>query len=216
MLTIREVASEYDRAWTPAWAKGMPIYKIGDKDPPYTYADWLSWPEMEGKVELIDGLLAAMAMPSSFHQGIEGELYFRIRDYMRGKSGRVFASRLAVRLFPDRDDESTIAPDIAVVFDTAKLTMEGCMGAPDFVAEILSPSNRKEDLTVKFDKYREAGAREYWIIDPDIRTVQANILKDGEYIVHMYTEAEPVPSVVLAGLTVDFGEIFAYAAVGNS
>jgi Uma2 family endonuclease len=212
-MLVREVAPDYNRDWVPAWAKGMPILKIGDKDPPYTYADWLEWPETERPMELLDGLLVtAMSFPTSFHAGIEGTLYADIRNYLKRKKGRVFSSNFAVRLFPDsekEEDRVTISPDITVVLDPSKINREGCQGAPDFVVEVLSPSSAKNDLVAKFNDYQRAGVGEYWIVNPDTRTVQVNILRDGEYIVRMYGE-EKVPSATLPGLEIDFTEAFSY------
>jgi Uma2 family endonuclease len=218
MLEITQVAPDYDRSWVPEWARDKPILKIGDKDPPYTYADWLEWPlPEEGTMELISGLLVSMAMPTSVHGGIEGDIYGQIWSYLRGKKGRVFSSGFAVRLFPDGEkhkDRFTVAPDIVVVLDTTKITLEGCQGAPDFIVEILSPSNKKDDLITKLDLYREAGVREYWIVDPDLHTIQVNLLKDGEYVLKMYAGGT-VPVTILPGLEVDFGAVFAYADVGQ-
>jgi Uma2 family endonuclease len=215
VMEVREVSPDYNLDWVPLWAKGMPILKVGDKDPPYTYADWLDWPLMEGKVELLDGLFVSMATPTPFHAGVEGEVTNRIRNFLRDKQGRVFNSRFAVRLFPEsnkKEDDFTVEPDIVVVLDTAKINDEGCQGAPDFIAEILSPSTRRQDLTVKLENYKKAGVREYWIIDPEIRAIQVCLLKDGEYCVNAYEE-EKVPVAVLPGLEIDFAEVFAYAAL---
>jgi Uma2 family endonuclease len=190
----------------------MPILKIGDKDPPYTYTDWLEWPLMEeGKMELIDGLMVTMATPTVFHAGIESELLGLIWTYLRGKSGKVFSSELGVHL----EGNITVEPDLSVVLDTSKLTMSGYQGAPDFVVEILSPSNRKQDKIAKFNSYQKAGVKEYWIIDPDDRTIQANRLENGRYVTAMYGE-EKVPVATLPGLEIDFAEVFAYAAQGIS
>jgi Uma2 family endonuclease len=216
-MEVCEVAPEYNRDWVPQWAKDLPILKIGDKDPPYTYADWLEWPILEEKVELLNGLLVMMASPTPFHAGIEGEIHTAIRNFLRGKQGRVFSSHFAVRLFPDSKDKKdnfTVEPDITVVLDTSKINKEGYQGAPDFIVEILSPSNAKQDLIVKFDNYRRAGVREYWIVNPDLRTIQVNLLKDGEYVTRMYGEVK-VPVATLPGLEIDFAEVFAYADVGE-
>jgi Uma2 family endonuclease len=211
---VHEVAADYDRSWVPAWAKDKPILKIGEKDPPYTYADWLEWPETEAPMELIDGLLVtAMAFPTSFHEGIDSDICYRIRNYLKGKKGRVYNSNFAVRLFPDsekKEDDFIVAPDVVVVLDTSKITMEGCQGAPDFIVEILSPSTSEQDKTTKFSNYLRAGVNEYWIVDPSDRTIQTYLYKNGDYVGKNYA-AGPVPVATLPGLVIDFAEVFAYA-----
>jgi Uma2 family endonuclease len=209
--TIREVAPGYDSSWVPVWARGGPVLKIGDKDPPYTYEDWLEWPLMETtKLELLDGLLIALATPTSFHAGIEADIMALLWNFLRGKKGKVYGSELGVRLFPqeaDKKDQVAIEPDISVILDTSRITKQGYDGAPDFVIEILSPSSRREDRIGKFNRYQEAGVKEYWIIDPDDRTVQVNLLESGKYVVSMYGE-EKVPVATLPGCEIDFAEVF--------
>ncbi|MDR0910298.1 MAG: Uma2 family endonuclease [Spirochaetaceae bacterium] len=213
---IREVDPGYNRDWVPAWAKDMPILKIGDKDPPYTYSDWLEWPLVEGKMEILDGLLVTLAAPTPVHAGIEGNIYGLIWTYLRGKTDKVYSAPCAVRLFPNSDkieDDMTVQPDIFVVHDITKFNNEGYQGAPDFIIEILSPSNRKQDVLVKFNTYQRAGVGEYWIVDPEAQTIQVNILEKGKYVVSMYGEDAKVPVASLPGLEIDFAEVFANAAI---
>ena len=58
-----------------------------------------------------------------------------------------------------------------VVCDPAKLDQKRCNGAPDWIIEIVSPSTERMDYGIKLFKYRSAGVREYWIINPQNRTV---------------------------------------------
>jgi Uma2 family endonuclease len=104
-----------------------------------------------------------------------------------------------VRLFPldDQSDDTLVEPDIVVVCDSSKLDDRGCNGAPDLVVEILSPATAQRDRVVKFRKYLEAGVREYWIVNPDEKTVQVHILDNGHYIIKTYDETDAVPVTVL-------------------
>jgi Uma2 family endonuclease len=77
------------------------------------------------------------------------------------------------------------------------------------VVEILSQSSARYDTVIKFNKYREAGVREYWIVDPDYNILQANILCDSEYVVKMYSETDVAPVNVLEGCAIDLAEAFA-------
>jgi Uma2 family endonuclease len=176
----------------------------------YTYADFLEWDE-DFRAELLDGEIVMMATPSTTHQRVSGELSFQIRSYLEGKTCRVFAAPYAVRLFPQKDnyDDTVLVPDITVVCDSEKLDEKGCNGAPDLVIEIISPSTAKYDRIVKFRKYQNAGVREYWIVDTEIKSVHVCILENGRYIMFVYDETEKVPVAVLKGCEIDLQKIFA-------
>ena len=73
--------------------------------------------------------------------------------------------------------------------------------------EVLSPSTRRKDMTVKLNKYSEAGVREYWIVDIDNRKVIVYLL-DGDMIPMVYTFADKVPVAIFDNeCEVDFAEI---------
>jgi Uma2 family endonuclease len=86
---------------------------------------------------------------------------------------------------------------------------KGYKGAPDLVVEVLSPSTAKHDRITKLNLYRQAGVREYWVVDPDTKTVQVCILKDGLYFILGYTDAETVPVSVLPGCEINLADVFA-------
>lgn len=132
----------------------------------YTEADYYNLPE-DIRAELIDGtLIYNQAAPSRIHQTILMELAGTIRDYIRSKGGpcRVFPAPFAVKLREDR--KTIVEPDISVICDRNKLTDRGCTGAPDWIIEIVSPSNSSHDYVMKLNLYADAGVREYWIVDP--------------------------------------------------
>jgi Uma2 family endonuclease len=105
-------------------------------------------------------------------------------------------------------DDIYFEPDITVICDPAKLDDRGCNGAPDMIAEILSPSNAQYDMLVKFRKYLQAGVREYWILDPEAKTAHVCILEDNEYRVSIYDETQTAPVSVLPGCFIDLKDIF--------
>ena len=176
----------------------------------YTYTDFVEWDE-DVRSELFDGEVVMMATPSSKHQRVSGELFFQIRSYLEGKTCRVFAAPFSVRLFPKKDnsDDTVFEPDIVVVCDPEKLDDKGCNGAPDLVIEITSPSTARYDRILKFRKYQNAGVREYWIADPEIKSVQACILENGRYVVYVYDETEKAPVSVLQNCEIDLQKVFA-------
>ena len=176
------------------------------QDKKYTYEDWLAWPEEE-RWELIDGVAYMMATPVIAHQDISDELSRQLRNYLIGKPCRAF-SAIGVRLHTDED--TALIPDLSVVCDKAKLA-DGkvCVGAPDLVVEILSPSTAGRDRLKKFNKYLEAGVREYWIVDPETKMVNVNILENEKYVNHAYGETDAVPVHVLDGCTISLPDVFA-------
>ena len=176
----------------------------------YTYMDFLEWDE-SFRAELLDGEIVMMAPPASKHQRVSGELFFQIRGYLEGKPCKVFAAPFAVRLFPQKDnsDDTVFEPDIVVVCDPDKLDERGCNGAPDLVIEIISPSTAKYDRVVKFRKYQSAGVKEYWIVDPEIKSVESCVLENTRYVMNVYEETEKAPVSVLKGCEVDLQKVFA-------
>lgn len=76
----------------------------------------------------------------------------------------VFPAPFAV--FLNENDKNYVEPDISIICDKNKITDKGCNGAPDWVIEIVSPSSKAMDYFTKLFKYRTAGVREYWIVDP--------------------------------------------------
>ena len=179
------------------------------EDEYYTYADFLEWDE-DFRAELLDGEIVMMAPPTTKHQIISGELFFKIRSYLEGKSCKVFAAPFGVRLFPkkDKSDDTVFQPDIVVLCDPEKIDEHGCNGAPDLVIEIISPSTAKYDRIYKLRKYQEAGVREYWILDPETESLQVYILENGRYMASAYDETEKVPIAVLKDCEIDLSAIF--------
>ncbi|MDR1174016.1 MAG: Uma2 family endonuclease [Treponema sp.] len=175
----------------------------------YTYADYLEWDENE-RYEIIDGEAYMMATPSRIHQEISGNFYFALRSFLEGKSCKVYAAPFAVRLFPEEDksDDTVVEPDITVICDPSKLDDRGCNGVPDFIIEIISPSTARYDRIVKFNKYREAGVREYWIVNPEEKIVSAYLLKDGQYMAVNYDDTAAAPVTVLPDCEIDLKAIF--------
>jgi Uma2 family endonuclease len=81
-------------------------------------------------------------------------------------------------------------------------------GPPDFIAEVLSPSNASEDRSVRRDVYAEAGVREYWIVDPDARSIEAFVLHGVKYRRTATAPAEDkISSIVVAGFETVVGDV---------
>ncbi|OOR93432.1 restriction endonuclease [Moraxella caviae] len=154
-----------------------------DLDKHYTYADYLTW-QLKEKIELIKGKILAMSpAPTRFHQDISQNTNRVLDRFFYQKPCRVYTAPFDVRLYnPKKEIETVVQPDLCVVCDLSKLDEKGCLGAPDLVVEILSPSNSKKEMSIKFDLYQEALVREYWIINPNEGTLLIYALKDGVFV----------------------------------
>jgi len=178
----------------------------------FTYADYKEWELDEGeRYELIYGEAFAMAAPSFRHQAVLGALFYQFYSYLRGKSCKVFPAPCDVRLFYEEDesDDTVVQPDIMVICDKDKIAEESCHGAPDLVIEILSPSNTATEMERKFLLYKEAGVREYWIVDSKNNTLKVHCFQDSNISTNTYKSADTVPVAILPGLSIALEQVFA-------
>lgn len=145
-----------------------------------TSEDYWNLPEGE-RAELINGQLYAMAPPSRIHQKLITELTSEIRNYLKAHKGscEVYPAPFAVDL--ESNERTWVEPDISVICDKNKLTDRGCKGAPDWIIEIVSPASQKTDYQIKLFKYRTAGVREYWIVNPMKKSVLIYDLEHEEH-----------------------------------
>ena len=177
----------------------------------FTYANYKNWnPDETGRYELIFGVPYAMAGPTTGHQTVLMEMARQIADFLTGKPCRVLPAPYDVRLFyaEDESDDTIVQPDIIVVCDTNKLGPEGCRGAPDFVAEILSPSNTAIEMRRKFNLYHQAGVREYWVVDPESKTLHTHLFTGDRIVSRFYGAGELAPVEALPGLEIALGTVF--------
>ena len=92
----------------------------------------------------------------------------------------------------------------------ASLVVRGIEGPPDLLVEVLSPSNRGDDLLKKRALYARAGVREYWIVDPTNRTVEILTLdRDAFHTVQMAAGENAVISPLLGEMTFPLAAVFA-------
>jgi Uma2 family endonuclease len=184
-------------------------------DRQYTYADYASWPEGE-RWELIDGLAYDMsAAPSTRHQVVLGSLHALARAALAGKTCRAYLAPLDV-LLPEAGEadgkvRSVVQPDLVVVCDPGKILPKGCRGAPDLLAEILSPSTAYKDQTRKLELYERHGVREYWVLNPETDTLLAWTLgPSGRYGKPEVLQGdETLRSTAVPGLVLSLSEVFA-------
>ena len=141
-------------------------YGCLNKREDYDINDYLAIPDGI-RVELIDGVIYDMATPSNIHQILIVKIVSRLNAFIEKNKGKCvpFVAPLDVKL-SEEDDKTVVQPDVFLVCDRDIAKKRFFESAPDLVIEIISPSSKKRDSGIKMRKYREAGVREYWIVDP--------------------------------------------------
>ncbi len=183
-------------------------------DRKFSYADYLNWADDE-RFELIDGIAYSMTpAPGSEHQSLSGNLFGFIWQFLKDKSCRVFSAPFDVRLpedntFPDTETFTVVQPDISVICDSEKIDKRGCVGAPDLIIEILSPSTAYTDQTEKMLLYEKHGVREYWIVNPEAKYVMIYRHNGKKFDKPEYlSENEIIESRVLQGLKIKLTDLW--------
>ena len=161
---------EAERKNQPEREEGFTMLKGGKGGKGYTIANIEALPEGE-RAELIDGEWFWMDTPTWTHQDILMQLAIEISLHIRKKKGNCKVLPAPFAVYIKKDKFNYVEPDISVICDEEKKSEKGCQGAPDWTIEILSPSSVKMDCERKVKLYREAGVREYWIVDPKAETV---------------------------------------------
>ncbi len=181
----------------------MPLPKYDN----FTAEDYWALPEGV-RAELINGELWDLASPNRLHQRIVIQLATQLTNFIQAHDGscEVYPAPFAVNLFAD--DTTFVEPDISVICNHDKLSDRGCEGAPDFVVEVVSPSNPEMDYISKLSLYRDAGVREYWICDPRKRRVLAYVF-GTEKLMQVYDFSTPVSAEIFPGFVMDFGQVAA-------
>lgn len=177
----------------------LPLKKI------YTIENIYALPDGQ-RAELIDGQMYMMAPPNTIHQNLVSEFTVTIGTYIRSKGGncKVFPAPFAV--FLNKDTQNYVEPDISVICDKDKLNDKGCNGAPDWVIEITSPSTNRIDYGVKLFKYRSAGVREYWIVNPIKKTVMVFDLEKDEKT-NQYDFNDTIASCIYEDLEINIADL---------
>ncbi|MEY8378262.1 Uma2 family endonuclease [Lachnospiraceae bacterium 56-18] len=171
----------------------------------YTIDDIYALPDGQ-RAELIDGQMYMMSPPNTNHQRISYSFARKVSDYIDRKKGNceVFLAPFAV--FLNQDNVNYVEPDISIISDSKKLDEKGCHGAPDWVIEILSPSTIRMDCGIKLFKYHTAGVREYWTVNPKIRTVNVYDFEHDEKT-DQYTFDDEIPVCIYEDLVIRIADL---------
>ena len=184
--------------------KGCVTMPLRQQNKEYTIEDIYALPDGQ-RAELIDGQMYMMAPPTRRHQQILGTLYRKVADYIDKKGGSCEVDIAPFAVFLNEDDKNYVEPDISVICDADKLSDKGCTGAPDWIIEIVSPDSRRMDYYTKLFKYRTAGVREYWIVDPEKNRITVYSFESDDTA--EYTFSEAVKAGIYDDLEIDFHSI---------
>ena len=150
-----------------------------------TFDDLLALPEHE-RNELIDGVIVCQASPRLPHQAGQGALYKRLcRSFHEGDGGPEDPGGWVFLLQPELHlGRNAFIPDIAawrLPRNPQPSPTYYTELTPDWVCELLSPSTERMDRLRKFDLYAQAGVAHYWIVNPDLQTLEVYALDGACY-----------------------------------
>ncbi len=138
--------------------------------------------------EMLDGAIVLQTpRPAANHNFIAGNIYCSFANYLRGKQCVPVLDGMDVYL----TKKDRVMPDVMIACDRNKIQQNGIHGAPDLVVEVLSPRTRKRDKGYKKDLYERCGVREYWIADPESKSVEVYLLKEGRFVLDEVYEIFP-------------------------
>ncbi len=188
----------------------------------FSYADYLTWQGDEMK-EIINGMVYAFSAPLREHASAVISFLRKVLPFTgscqkeKGKC-KIYTAPFDVRLpkngeTADNKIYNVVQPDICVVCDESKLDEKGCIGAPDLIVEVYSPSTGKRDLNEKYFLYESSGVNEYWVVYPEAKAVTVFLLqpnrKYGDGTTYEVVRGQTqVPVQTLEGLIIDLEELF--------
>jgi Uma2 family endonuclease len=185
-------------------AEGVP----GPLQGMWTYEDYAALPDDGNRYEVLQGVLYMAPSPGKWHQKASVAIshYLYVAVQMAGL-GEVYTAPFDVRL----DAKNTVQPDVLVVLNEHldRVTKSGVVGAPDLTVEIASPATARIDLSEKLHAYASAGVAEYWVVNPDARTVEVFVLRQGTYnSLGIYYGPAVLPSHIVPNLNVRVEQFF--------
>ncbi len=178
-----------------------------------TYADLLELDIPEGDTgiyELLNGEIVRWSSPNTPHQRVSTNLFLQLGMYkLQKKVGEIFHAPYDVYF---DEYNAGIQPDILFVSHERNFVIRennGVVGAPDLVIEILSKGTAAKDRGVKKDIYEQFAVREYWIVDPEVRSIEVYQMENDRYrLVAFAAEEGTIKSSVLTDLELDVSTVF--------
>ncbi len=173
----------------------------------FTYQDYLKLDD-DKRYEIVEGELFLLPTPDLYHQRTLGRISMALHEHVREHHlGEIFHAPLDVVL----SEINVVQPDILFVSTerAAILTEANIQGAPDLVIEILSPATRQRDLGIKRNLYAKYGVRQYWIVEPDAKTLEVLVWTETGYrSAAVFPQTGVLNSDLFSGLSLDLTDIF--------
>lgn len=142
----------------------------------FTYEDYCTFPEDGRRHEILDGMHVVSPAPFAPHQEVLGRLHLRMGTFVeQNPVGKLYLAPFDVLLGP----HDIVQPDLVFISNQSLeiLNRKHAVGVPDLLVEILS-SHKARDTVQKRARYQAAGVPEYWLVDPDARTLEVLRLDD--------------------------------------
>ncbi len=173
----------------------------------WTYDDLFALPDDGKRYEIIEGELYEMPSPGSAHALTILKLILAIHPLIARLGGEVMTAPLDIFFI----GANPVQPDLLAILPggSSRIVPRGVEGPPDLIVEVLSPSNRGHDRLTKRALYARAGVREYWIADPEARTLEIFVLdRDAFHLAVAASGDERPVSPLLGLLPVAVAELF--------
>ena len=170
-----------------------------------TASEYFTLPETNRPSELVYGVVSGPPAPAYGHQKVVGALFRLLIAHVEERGlGEVCVAPVDVVL--DEAGGLVVQPDL-IFITTGRLSIvkQHVAGAPDLVIEVLSPSTEHRDRTMKLAWYRRYGVREYWMVDPHLRTIEIVDCATGAQ--ETFEETQRLGSRVLPALIAAPGDV---------
>jgi len=135
----------------------------------------------EIKTEIINGIEMMSPPAYSNHTHVKGNVDHIFRTYLKGNVCIPICDGEKLVLEISKKKGDYVVPDFFVICDRSKQKKDGVYGAPDLIVEVLSPGTAEYDRGEKKELYQLNDVKEYWIIEPNNRSIEVYLLKDGVY-----------------------------------
>ena len=179
----------------------------------YTARDYVSW-KTDELMELIRGKIFKMTpSPLTKHQRVTAKLHLLLAHRVNLPCEVFLAPWDVYLIHPGenwKETKNIFQPDLCIVCNKEKIHDRGCIGAPELVVEILSPSTASKDVGLKRDLYEEYGVKELWMVHPSEGTITVHVLENGKYrILPLNVKGQTLQSPTFPDLKVNLDEVFA-------
>lgn len=187
-------------------------YQYGGKK--VSYEEFMEiYEKSDLRLEYINGEIVLLASPDTYHQVISGNLYILLHEYLINSACRVFYAPFDV-IFHKQNFETpdVMQPDLFIACDLSETVNEKgrYLGTPTQCVEILSKSTRSKDMVDKLNTYLLSGVREFWLVDPEKKTVMLYGFKDCEVDEYMtYSLSDTLASYYFKGMQFPLAAVFA-------